>query len=198
MQEFYVSYRYISIENKAGDFLGIYQTCRDVTKKNLSQHRLATLLEVSTCSTQVADTEVFWGKMINALSYNKQDIAFALIYSLKINSQAKPGELKIDSPRVCVLEGLLGISDDHDSAKTRIDVDREHQAMLLVLAVLWTMTLLSYCTKGRHFARRTCGGCVMSRLFSRLQWRGGLSYPSNGWIESCRISDDGFELRNRI
>lgn len=133
LKEYYVSYRYIPIENKAGDYLGIYQTISDDTEENLSQRRLATLLEVSSCSTQITEPEVFWQNLLGALTTNKEDFGFAIIYSLEDVPRVEGALLDRRRRRFCNLQGVLGISEDHASVKHIMDIDQDQISLDLGL-----------------------------------------------------------------
>lgn len=125
LKEVYVSYRYIPIENRAGEFLGMYQTASDVTKENLSRRRLATLLEVSTCSSEVMESKVFWDNLLRALGTNKEDFGFALIYSLDDAPRAETDPLNRKSRKICALQGTLGITEGNTSVKDTFEIDHD-------------------------------------------------------------------------
>lgn len=66
--------------------------------------------------------------MLHALAANKEDVDFAMLHSLDDSGRPSPSEpdfLIRDSQKICTLEGVLGIPEDHISARPFLDLDQE-------------------------------------------------------------------------
>ncbi len=122
LEERFFNLQFLPILDRTGNCLGIYESAREVTKENLSQRRLSTLLEISTCASGVRDKKIYWARLLEAMAANKEDIGFALLYSLENISEVKADVLKQDIQSICTLEGILGLPEDCSSAPSTINL----------------------------------------------------------------------------
>lgn len=126
LDECYVTYTYLPVTNEKGKVVGIYETFQDVTRQVLSERRLSTLLEISTCSANVKETKLFWKRLLQALDSNHYDVPFMILYSVEEtwleNPKASDGE-HMRSHKTCTLEGSLGIPDDHITTPARLNLE---------------------------------------------------------------------------
>ncbi|KAF2501573.1 hypothetical protein BU16DRAFT_203150 [Lophium mytilinum] len=128
MDECFFSFQYQPIADEKGAVLGIYEGFVDVTRQNHAARRMSLLLQISTCSSVAKDLPDFWKLLIEAFD-TSEALPFAMLYtfqdmqsaSLSGGSQTSSSDLS-ESGRYCMLEGHLGIPEDHPTLVTDLNL----------------------------------------------------------------------------
>ncbi|KAG7146409.1 hypothetical protein HYQ46_004794 [Verticillium longisporum] len=118
-EEAFFSWSLVPLVGSDGDVVGIYNPAFENTRRKVNERRMLTLREVGEKTAAARDVRSFWPRVREGLEYNDIDIPFALIYSVKDDSESEMSSMHSGSvayPPLLQLEGAIGINEDHPAA----------------------------------------------------------------------------------
>ncbi|KAF3342489.1 hypothetical protein VD0002_g4186 [Verticillium dahliae] len=118
-EEAFFSWSLVPLVGSDGEVVGIYNPAFENTRRKVNERRMLTLREVGEKTAAARDVRSFWPRVREGLEYNDIDIPFALIYSVKDDSESEMSSMHSGSvahPPLLQLEGAIGINEDHPAA----------------------------------------------------------------------------------
>lgn len=126
LEETYFSWSIIPLVGNDGNVVGLYNPAFEKTRRKVAERRMLTLRELGEKTATARDLKTFWEEVLNGLNYNEMDAPFVLLYSVTENnasdSQSSIHLDHLERQRQCILEGSLGVPEDHPAAAKQIDL----------------------------------------------------------------------------
>ncbi|KAL9089246.1 MAG: hypothetical protein Q9165_005814 [Trypethelium subeluteriae] len=125
LEETYFSWSIIPMVGGDGSVMGLYNPAFEKTRRKIAERRMLTLREVGERTATARDIKTFWLEVLEALKYNEFDTPFVLLYSVSDEPDSDSASMNSSSifgTRQCMLEGTLGVPEDHLSAPSQIDL----------------------------------------------------------------------------
>jgi len=126
LEETYFSWSIIPLVGADGSVVGLYNPVFEKTRRKVAERRMLTLRELGEKTSTARDLKTFWTEVLNGLRYNEMDAPFVLLYSVSddidSDSQSSMQTSNLAGPKLCVLEGSLGVPDGHAAAAPIIDL----------------------------------------------------------------------------
>lgn len=125
LEEAFFSWSIVPLVGAEGDVVGLYNPAFENTRRRVNERRMLTLREVGERTATATSASGFWPQVQKGLEYNEHDVPFALIYSVKEDAESDVSSLHSGSiihPPQLVLEGSLGVPDDHPAAVSNLDL----------------------------------------------------------------------------
>jgi PAS domain S-box-containing protein len=124
--EEYFSWSVIPLVGQDGKIAGIYNPAFEKTRRVIAERRMLTLREVGEKVTAAQSVKEFWAQVIKGLEYNERDVPFVFLYSVSDEvdsdmSSMHSGSFGPQPPQV-LLEGSLGVPQDHPTASSPLDL----------------------------------------------------------------------------
>ncbi|KAM0329207.1 hypothetical protein ACHAQA_004506 [Verticillium albo-atrum] len=119
VEEAFFSWSLVPLVGSEGEVVGIYNPAFENTRRKVNERRMLTLREVGERTSAARDVRSFWPQVREGLEFNDTDIPFALVYSVKEDSDSEISSMhsgSIAHPPQLQLEGAIGISEDHPAA----------------------------------------------------------------------------------
>ncbi|SPQ17804.1 beebe2d5-08c2-455b-abdd-f494c907cdc7 [Thermothielavioides terrestris] len=124
-EETFFSWSIIPLVGRDGTVVALYNPAFENTRRKIAERRMLTLREIGIRTAQARDVKGFWRQLQKALEYNELDVPFALLYSVREDSESEVSSLSSGNlahlPQV-VLEGSIGVPDGHLCAVPSIDL----------------------------------------------------------------------------
>ena len=125
LEETYFTWSIIPLIGADGSVQGMYNPAFEKTRRTLAERRMLTLREVGEQTAAAREVKSFWNKVLQGLEINEYDCPFALVYSTgeEYESDAASSVCSMSNggPRVCQLEGALGVPSGHPAAPDSVD-----------------------------------------------------------------------------
>jgi PAS domain S-box-containing protein len=125
LEETYFSWSIIPMVGGDGSVQGLYNPAFEKTRRKLAERRMITLREIGERTAPARDVKGFWAQVLAALDTNEHDTPFAMLYSVQDETDSDVSSIhsgSVLSNRQCILEGSLGIPEDHPAAAPCIDL----------------------------------------------------------------------------
>ena len=126
LEETYFTWSIIPLIGADGSVQGMYNPAFEKTRRTLAERRMLTLREVGEQTGAAREVRTFWSKVLKGLEINEYDAPFALLYSTgeEYESDAASSVCSMSNggPRVCQLEGALGVPKGHPAAPESVDL----------------------------------------------------------------------------
>jgi signal transduction histidine kinase len=124
LEETYFSWSIIPMVGSDGSVMGLYNPAFEKTRRKIAERRMLTLREVGERTASARDVKGFWGEVLASLALNEYDCPFLLLYSVTDDMDSDTSSMHSSSTfagRQCILEGALGVPEDHFVAPAQID-----------------------------------------------------------------------------
>jgi signal transduction histidine kinase len=124
LEETYFSWSIIPMVGSDGSVMGLYNPAFEKTRRKIAERRMLTLREVGERTASARDVKGFWAEVLASLALNEYDCPFLLLYSVSDDSDSDTSSMHSNSTfgsRQCLLEGALGVPEDHPVAPRQID-----------------------------------------------------------------------------
>ncbi|KAI5246891.1 hypothetical protein E4T43_02406 [Aureobasidium subglaciale] len=125
LEETYFSWSIIPMVGGDGSVMGLYNPAFEKTRRKLAERRMITLREIGERTAAARDVKGFWDQVLAALDLNEQDTPFVMLYSVQDETDSDASSINSSSAmanRQCVLEGTLGVPEDHPAAVSCFDL----------------------------------------------------------------------------
>ncbi|KAI4715262.1 hypothetical protein E4T48_08562 [Aureobasidium sp. EXF-10727] len=125
LEETYFSWSIIPMVGGDGSVMGLYNPAFEKTRRKLAERRMITLREIGERTAPARDIKGFWGQVLAALDLNEHDTPFVMLYSVQDETDSDASSIHSNSVmanRQCVLEGALGVPEDHPAAVSCFDL----------------------------------------------------------------------------
>jgi len=123
LEETFFSWSIVPIVGADGEVVGLYNPAFENTGRRVAERRMLTLRELGELTTQATDVKSFWQQVLKGFRSNPFDVPFALIYSAKSDNGSESSTTasgSVSCPPQLVLEGSLGVPDEHPAAKRHL------------------------------------------------------------------------------
>ncbi|THZ86915.1 hypothetical protein D6C84_02142 [Aureobasidium pullulans] len=125
LEETYFSWSIIPMVGGDGSVMGLYNPAFEKTRRKLAERRMITLREIGERTAPARDVKGFWGQVLAALDLNEHDTPFVMLYSVQDETDSDASSIHSSSVmanRQCILEGTLGVPEDHPAATPCFDL----------------------------------------------------------------------------
>ncbi|KAI5359461.1 putative PAS domain, signal transduction response regulator, receiver domain, CheY-like superfamily [Septoria linicola] len=125
LEECYFSWSIIPMVGREGSVMGLYNPAFEKTRRKIAERRMLTLREIGERTATARDVKAFWSQVLGSFEFNEHDSPFLLLYSVTEESDSDSSSVHSNSTwssRQCILEGALGIPEDHHGAPHQIDL----------------------------------------------------------------------------
>jgi PAS domain-containing protein len=136
-EETYFSWKFVPIIGDEGWVVGSHATVVEATREVLSDRRLKTVRSLSRQLSGSKSIKDLWHRIILGIEDADKDIPLALLYSVadqKLASERSksPGvkETNGTASTICILEGSLGIPENHKLASDSLDLDNDSNSLI--------------------------------------------------------------------
>lgn len=130
LEEAWFDWSIIPLVGGDGAVVGLYNPAFEKTKRKVGERRMGTLSSIGEKTSTAKDLKTFWGQVISGLEANLYDAPFVLLYSVNdeidSDSQSSIAASSSAPPKICVLEGSVGIPSGHPAAASTIDLREEN------------------------------------------------------------------------
>ena len=111
-EETFFSYTVLPVLGPMASVGGFYATFKDVTRTVLATRRASTLRAVIDANANGMDPELFWRKLVDALSFNESDVVSVLAYSVRGMRRHEASITTANSAKTTVLEAFSTVPMD--------------------------------------------------------------------------------------
>lgn len=125
LEECYFSWSIIPMVGRDGSVMGLYNPAFEKTRRKIAERRMLTLREIGERTATARDVKSFWSQVLGSFEFNEHDSPFLLLYSVTEESDSDSSSMHSSSAlssRQCILEGALGLPEDHQATPTQIDL----------------------------------------------------------------------------
>lgn len=125
LEETYFSWSIIPMVGGDGSVMGLYNPAFEKTRRKLAERRMITLREIGERTAPARDIKGFWTEVLAALDLNEHDTPFAMLYSVQDEADSDASSIHSSSAmanRQCILEGSLGVPEEHPAAVSCFDL----------------------------------------------------------------------------
>ncbi|CAK7242601.1 MAG: hypothetical protein STHCBS139747_004097 [Sporothrix thermara] len=144
LEETYFNWSIVPLVGSDGSVVALYNPAFENTRRKVNERRMLTLNEVGEKTATAQSVHEFWQSAREGLEYNEYDVPFALIYSVvgsgnnnsNNNNSSSHNNINDDDesdvssilsnnllgPPTVVLEGSLGVPQDHPVAVKTLDL----------------------------------------------------------------------------
>ena len=168
LEETFFSWSIVPLVGGEGEVVGLYNPAFENTRRRVNERRMLTLREVGERTAAATSVSGFWPQVKKGLEYNEHDVPFAMIYSVKEDSESEVSSLHSGSivhPPQIVLEGSLGVPEDHPVAVTNLDLRSSDEGFAPYMRQ-------SMAAGGVPVVLSEEAGTLPSDLIEGLHWRG--------------------------
>jgi PAS domain S-box-containing protein len=133
LEETFFSWSFIPLYGGTSKILGFYNGPFETTYQTISSRRMQTLRQLGERLSQARSIKHFWKCVVAALEDNHYDVPFALLYSITDAEDADSASHSSDSTislKCCLLEGSIGIPDDHAASPPKLDLKRSKEGFI--------------------------------------------------------------------
>lgn len=125
LEETYFSWSIIPMVGEDGSVMGLYNPAFEKTRRKIAERRMLTLREVGERTASARDVKSFWSQVLGAFEFNEHDSPFLLLYSVTDDGDSDGSSVHSSSvvgSRQCMLEGSLGVPEDHPAGPQQIEL----------------------------------------------------------------------------
>ncbi|PVI07107.1 aerobic respiration control sensor protein arcB [Periconia macrospinosa] len=127
LEETFFSWSFVPVYGGTDRILGFWNGPFETTYQMINSRRLQTLRQLGEKLAETRSVKHFWQCVLDGLEENHYDIPFALLYSIVDSDDADTASHSSDSTislKSCLLEGSIGIPDDHPAKPAKLDLKR--------------------------------------------------------------------------
>ncbi|KAK4551845.1 hypothetical protein LTR86_010841 [Recurvomyces mirabilis] len=125
LEETYFSWSIIPMVGRDGSVMGLYNPAFEKTRRKIAERRMLTLREVGERTASARDVKGFWSQVLGSFEFNAYDSPFLLLYSVTDDPDSDASSMHSNSvlaTRQLILEGSLGVPEDHLAAPAQIEL----------------------------------------------------------------------------
>ncbi|KAF9869623.1 hsp90-like protein [Colletotrichum karsti] len=168
LEETFFSWSLIPLLGSDGQVVGLYNPAFENTRRKINERRMLTLREVGEKTAAAKDVRNFWPRVREGLEFNDLDVPFALIYSVKEDTESEVSSMhsgSIAHPPLLQLEGSLGVPDGHPTALSHLDLKSSDEGFAPYMRQSMTM-------QGAPIVLSAESGTLPTKLLEGMEWRG--------------------------
>ncbi|CAM1504331.1 Fc.00g019220.m01.CDS01 [Cosmosporella sp. VM-42] len=168
LEETFFSWSIVPLVGGEGEVVGLYNPAFENTRRRVNERRMLTLREIGERTAAATSVSGFWPQVKKGLEYNENDVPLALIYSVKEDNESDISSLhsgSISHPPQLVLEGSLGVPDDHPVAVSNLDLPASEEGFAPYMRQ-------SLSAGGVPVVLSEEAGTLPLHLIEGLRWRG--------------------------
>ncbi|WYZ44371.1 hypothetical protein EsH8_VII_000807 [Colletotrichum jinshuiense] len=168
LEETFFSWSMVPLLGSEGQVVGLYNPAFENTRRKVNERRMLTLREVGEKTAAAKDVRSFWPRMREGLEFNDVDVPFAIIYSVREDSESEVSSMhsgSIAHPPVLHLEGTLGVPEGHPAALAHLDLKSSDEGFAPYMRQSMTM-------QGAPIVLSAESGNLPTKLLEGLDWRG--------------------------
>ncbi|KAL6863011.1 hypothetical protein ACO1O0_003255 [Amphichorda felina] len=124
LEETFFSWGIVPLLGVEGEVVGLYNPVFENTRRKVAERRMLMLREIGERTAAATTVKEFWPQVQKGLEYNEYDVPFALMYSVKDDTESEASSLHslgLNNPQV-VLEGSIGVPNGHQAAVEALDL----------------------------------------------------------------------------
>jgi len=166
LEESYFSWSIVPLVGEDGSVVGLYNPAFEKTRRKIAERRMLTLREVGERTAAAREIKGFWGQVIKGLEYNEYDVPFVFLYSVADEVDSDLSSMhsgSLSAAPQCILEGTLGVPEDHHAVLSPLDLKISEQS--------WAPYLRDAMKTGQPVLLSTEDG-ILSHLLQNLEFRG--------------------------
>ena len=167
LEETYFSWSIIPLVGSDGSVVGLYNPAFEKTRRKVAERRMLTLREVGEKTSSARDLKTFWQQCLTGLEYNEHDSPFVLLYSITDDLDSDASSMHSNSntgTKQCILQGSLGIPNDHPAAASVIDLRNGNE---------YFASVFREATKAdRPLFLSVDNGMLDAQFLEGIEWRG--------------------------
>ncbi|KAM5355443.1 hypothetical protein ACJ41O_002089 [Fusarium nematophilum] len=168
LEETFFSWSIVPLVGGDGEVVGLYNPAFENTRRRVNERRMLMLREIGERTAAATTVQGFWPQVQKGLEYNEYDVPFAMVYSAREDTESEVSSLHsgslIHSPQL-VLEGALGVPDDHPAAVSHLDLRQSEEGFAPYMRQ-------SMAAGGLPIVLSEENGTLPSNLIEGLRWRG--------------------------
>ncbi|KAH7155493.1 hypothetical protein B0J13DRAFT_227371 [Dactylonectria estremocensis] len=168
LEEAFFSWSIVPLVGGDGEVVGLYNPAFENTRRRVNERRMFMLREIGETTAAATTAGGFWPQVQKGLEYDEHDVPFALIYSVKDDTESEASSLHSGSmahaPQL-VLEGSIGVPDGHHAALTNLDLRYSDEGFAPHMRQCMT-------AGGVPIVLSREAGNLPSNLVEGVQWRG--------------------------
>ncbi|KAL8972041.1 MAG: hypothetical protein Q9183_000758 [Haloplaca sp. 2 TL-2023] len=165
LEETYFSWSIIPLVGSDGSVVGLYNPAFEKTRRKIAERRMLTLREVGEKTAAARDFGSFWQQLLRALSYNEQDVPFAIVYSVADDHGSDASSMSSGvGVKRCTLEDTLGVPQGHGASPPHIDLGSDDH--------FWAPVFRDAMRNSKPLLLQTENMTLNSELLQGIQWRG--------------------------
>lgn len=168
LEETFFSWSIVPLVGAEGEVVGLYNPAFENTRRRVNERRMLALREVGERTAAATTVCGFWPQVYKALEVYEHDVPFALIYSVKDESESESSSLHSGSfthPPQLVLEGSLGVPSGHPVDITSIDLRQSDEGFAPYMRQSMT-------SGGAPITLSLDDGTLPHHLIEGIEWRG--------------------------
>ncbi|KAG5918055.1 hypothetical protein E4U61_002138 [Claviceps capensis] len=168
LEETFFSWAMMPLIGSEGEIVGLYNPCFENTRRKVNERRMHTLREIGEKVAAATMVTAFWPQLLAGLDYNEFDLPFALVYSVKEDTESEASSLHSSSlapSSQLNLEGSLGISANHVAAPAILDFKFSDDGFAPYMRQ-------SLSTGGSPVVLSAKAGTLPTHLLQNIDWRG--------------------------
>ncbi|KAL6413602.1 sensory transduction histidine kinase [Ilyonectria robusta] len=168
LEESFFSWSIVPLVGGDGEVVGLYNPAFENTRRRVNERRMLMLREIGERTAAATTVGGFWPQVQKGLEYDEHDVPFALIYSVKDDTESEASSLHSGSmahSHQLVLEGSLGVPDGHPAALSNLDLRQSDEGFAPYMRQ-------SMSAGGVPIVLSQQAGTLPSNLIQGLKWRG--------------------------
>jgi PAS domain S-box-containing protein len=168
LEEAFFSWSIVPLIGSDGQVVGLYNPAFENTRRKVNERRMLTLREVGEMTAAARDVRAFWPRVKQGLEFNEPDIPFALIYSVKDESESEISSMhsgSVTHPPHLQLEGTLGVKPESSCYVSSLDLRISDEGFAPYMRQSMSM-------HGAPVVLSTDDGTLPTALLEGMEWRG--------------------------
>ncbi|KAI5467336.1 hypothetical protein BGZ63DRAFT_23770 [Mariannaea sp. PMI_226] len=168
LEECFFSWSVVPMVGGDGEVVGLYNPAFDNTRRRVSERRMLMLREIGERTAAATTVRGFWPQVQKGLEFDEHDVPFALIYSVREETESDVSSLHSGSlshsPQL-ILDGSLGVPEGHHAAVSNLDLRQSEEGFAPYMRQ-------SLAAGGVPIILSEEAGTLPKHLIEGLQWRG--------------------------
>lgn len=167
LEETFFSWSLVPLVGADGEVVGLYNPAFENTRRKITERQMLALREIGERTVLATNMKGFWPQVQKGLEYNAYDVPFALIYSVKDDTESEASSFHSSSfhtPQL-VLEGSIGVNDGHPCAIDNLDLRTSEEGFAPYMRQ-------SMASGGMVIVLSEEDGTMPKQLIDGLDWRG--------------------------
>jgi len=167
LEEAFFSWSIVPLLGADGEVVGLYNPAFDNTRRKVTERQMLALREIGERTVLATTMKGFWPQVQKGLEYNSYDVPFALIYSVKDDTESEASSFHSSSyntPQL-LLEGAIGVPEGHVCAIDNLDLRTSEEGFAPYMRQ-------SMASGGMVIVLSEEDGTMPKHLIENLDWRG--------------------------